>query len=51
MEILNKYLQEIVSTARHCAHCKYKRHDGTCIFAYICIKQEFSEYEEDDELE
>ena len=50
MDVLNKYLQEIVSTAHHCAHCKYN-HDGTCYFAYICIKQEFSEYDEDDELE
>ena len=50
MEILNEYLQEIISTAHHCAHCKYN-HDGICFFAYICIKQEFSEYNEDDELE
>lgn len=48
MELLNDYLQEIVSTARHCAHCKYN-HNGICFFAYICIKQEFSMYDEDDE--
>lgn len=48
MEELNYFLNLIVMSAHHCAHCIYN-HNGTCFFAYECILNEFMHYTEEEE--
>lgn len=47
MEELNKYLAEVIQNSHKCAHCIYN-HDGICFFAYECIKNDWSFYDEGD---
>ena len=45
MEELNKYLAKVVANSHKCAHCIYNN-DGVCFFAYECIKNDWSCYDE-----
>lgn len=48
MEELAKFLAEVVERSHHCAHCIFK-HSFGCFFAYECIKNEYSWYEENED--
>lgn len=48
MEELNEYLFQVVQNARKCNHCALHHDDGTCFFAYECIKHDFHYYDEGD---
>ena len=49
MEELNEYLLQVVQSTRKCNHCALRHDDGTCFFAYDCIKHDFYYYNEGDE--
>ena len=45
---INDFLEETVIHNYRCAHCIFKHGDGTCYFAYECIKNDFQYYNEGD---
>lgn len=45
MEELIKFLAEVIKNSRKCSHCIFN-HGGQCFFAYECIKNDWSFYNE-----
>lgn len=47
MKELNEYLVEVIRNSHKCTYCIYN-HDGICFFAYECVKNDWSFYDEED---
>ena len=44
---IHQYLLELISKSQKCNNC-HENQNGKCIFAYMCIKNDFSHYYQKD---